>query len=106
MSRPPKQPRQLIDSQDEGQGSVGRAIEGSVGRTILTDDHRLAIARLILENKGVINGTAKSLEIKNSKQRVWQEIFDHVISLGGVIPNVKHLRKVRFSLISKINLTQ
>ena len=93
MPRPPKQPRQLIDSQDESEAS-----EVAGGRTILTDDHRLAIARLVLENKAVIQGTAKSLEIKKCRQRVWQEIYDHVTSLGGVIPNVKHLRKVRFFL--------
>ena len=85
-TKAPVQQRLLIDGQDEA---------ASGGRTFLTEDHRLAIARLVLENKAVISGTAKILDIKKTQREVWQEIFDHVISLGGVIPNVKHLRKVR-----------
>ena len=85
-TKAPTQQRLLIDGQHEA---------ASGGRTFLTEDHRLAIARLVLENKAVISGTAKILDIKKTQREVWQEIFDHVISLGGVIPNVKHLRKVR-----------
>ena len=89
QSSKPNGPQQLIDSQE------GPLPSGQGTRTILTDDHRMAIARLILENKCIIQGSGLGLEIKADKQRVWQQIFDHVISLGGVIPNVRHLRKVR-----------
>ena len=88
QSRKPNVPQQLIDSQE------GSAM-GRHGRTILTDDHRLAIARLILENKQIIQGNGSGLAIKKDKQQVWEEIYDHAISLGGVIPNVRHLRKVK-----------
>jgi hypothetical protein len=94
MAKKSKQPRQLIDSQDESEARL------PIVKTILTEDHRLAIARLILENKATIQGTGKSLEIEADKRRVWQEIYDHVTSLGAVIANVRHLRKVRsFNII-------
>jgi hypothetical protein len=82
-------PRQLIDGVEDEETDQG-------GQAILTDEHRIAIAQLILENKEIIKGQGKSLQIKADKNKVWKQIYDHAISLGAVIPNLKHLRKVKF----------
>ena len=84
-----KRHRQLIDGDDEPTQEIHT-------HTILSDDHRLAIARKIVEYKDIIKGNGKGLQIKNDKIRVWTEIYDHAVSLKAVIPNVGHLRKVTF----------
>ncbi len=70
--------------------------EDSDSKTYLTDYHKIVIAKMIRDNKTVIKGVGKGLNIKQRKNRVWQEIYDKVVELGGVIPNVTHLRKVSY----------
>ena len=56
---------------------------------------------MILANKDVIKGgvglDAKTTKIR--KEEIWQSIYDRATSMGAVISNVKHLRK-----LSKLSL--
>ncbi len=67
-------------------------------KTVLTDDHKLVIAGMILERKTILKGQGQGLDIKRKKIKAWQEIYDHVVELGGVIPSLYHLRKVKHSV--------
>ena len=67
-------------------------------RTFLSEYHKIVIAKMIRDNKTIIKGVSKGLNIKQNKNRVWQDIFDKVTELGGVIPNVAHLRKVSYEI--------
>ena len=64
-------------------------------KTVLSDHHKLVIASMIRDRKTILKGQGQGLNIKRMKNKAWQEIFDHVVELGGIIPSLYHLRKVK-----------
>ena len=67
-------------------------------RTFLLPHHKMEIATKILEHKDILKG-GEGLDAKTTNARkteIWKSIYDHVTSMGAVIVNVHHLRKVRF----------
>ena len=70
-------------------------------KTVLSDHHKLVIASMIRDRKTILKGQGQGLNIKRMKNKAWQEIYDHVVELGGIIPSLYHLRKVKKNLIHK-----
>jgi hypothetical protein len=68
--------------------------DDSDSKTFLTNHHKLVIAEMIRDRKKIIKGVGTGLNIRQQQTRAWKEIFDKVTELGGVIPNLGHLRKV------------
>jgi hypothetical protein len=66
-------------------------------RIFLLPHHKIEIATMILANKDVLKAGAglDSKTTNNQKNKIWQQIFDHVTSMGASIANITHLRKVR-----------
>jgi hypothetical protein len=63
-------------------------------KTFLTHQHKLVIAEMIRERKKIIKGVGSGLNIRQQQTRAWTEILEKVTELGGVVPNLAHLRKV------------
>jgi hypothetical protein len=69
-------------------------------KTYLTNHHKLVIAEMIRDRKQIIKGIGTGINIRQQQTRAWQEIFNKVTELGGVLPNLNHLRKVSKSNIN------
>ena len=78
--------------------------DDSDSKTYLTHNHKLVIAEMIRDRKKIIKGIGSGLNLRQQQTRAWSEIYDKVTELGGVIPNLAHLRKVSYNNSVVLNL--
>ncbi len=70
--------------------------DNSDSKTFLTHHHKLIIAEMIRDRKKIIKGVGTGLNLRQQQTRAWTEIYEKVTELGGVVPNLAHLRKVSY----------
>jgi hypothetical protein len=68
---------------------------------MISKELKLTLAELVRENKKVLFSTFGPTVTKRLKDQTWNEIREHLCSLGSVIPDVKTLRDVEWYNLKK-----
>jgi len=69
--------------------------------TLMTQDHKIALAKLVRENKNVLVGKFSPSVTQKKRDQKWTEIFTHLTELGAVFEDVSSLRFTAYPNLSK-----